>query len=124
MTQKEFEERVGRSVTVDEYVMADAAYMAAGDNVDKDFFCRLYEEEPHKLIDLLSDRIRTLESEVDAFRARIKAAGDALLKLHQASDEDVEPLIMLMGERAYLHAKLKNDYYLVERDREALLKKL
>ena len=39
MLQKEFEERIGRSVTEQEYVEADAMYMAAGD-MDKDEFCR------------------------------------------------------------------------------------
>ena len=39
MLQKEFEDRIGRSVTEQEYVEADAVYMAAGD-MDKDEFCR------------------------------------------------------------------------------------
>lgn len=39
MLQKEFEERIGRSVTEQEYVEANAMYMAAGD-IDKDTFCR------------------------------------------------------------------------------------
>ena len=40
MLQKEFEERIGRSVTQEEYVEANAMYMAAGDGMDKDTFCR------------------------------------------------------------------------------------
>ena len=39
MLQKEFEERIGRSVSEEEYVEANAMYMAAGD-IDKDEFCR------------------------------------------------------------------------------------
>lgn len=39
MLQKEFEERIGRSVTQEEYVEANAMYMAAGE-MDKDEFCR------------------------------------------------------------------------------------
>lgn len=39
MLQKEFEERIGRTVTEQEYVEANAMYMAAGD-IDKDVFCR------------------------------------------------------------------------------------
>jgi len=39
MLQKEFEDRIGRSVTEQEYVEANAMYMAAGD-IDKDTFCR------------------------------------------------------------------------------------
>ena len=40
MLQKEFEERIGRSVTQEEYVEANAMYIAAGDGMDKDTFCR------------------------------------------------------------------------------------
>lgn len=39
MLQKEFEERIGRSVTEQEYVEANAMYENAGD-MDKDEFCR------------------------------------------------------------------------------------
>lgn len=39
MLQKEFEERIGRSVSEEEFVEANAMYMAAGD-IDKDVFCR------------------------------------------------------------------------------------
>ena len=39
MLQKEFEERIGRSVTEQEYVEANAMYENAG-NMEKDEFCR------------------------------------------------------------------------------------
>lgn len=39
MLKKEFEERIGRSVSKEEYVEANAMYMAAGD-IDKDEFFR------------------------------------------------------------------------------------
>ncbi|MBR3093934.1 MAG: hypothetical protein IKG99_13060 [Bacteroidaceae bacterium] len=38
MLQSEFEERIGRKVTTEEYVEANAMYMAAG-KLDKDEFC-------------------------------------------------------------------------------------
>ena len=40
MLQREFEERIGRKVTEQEYVEANAMYMAAGDGMDKDTFCK------------------------------------------------------------------------------------
>ena len=43
MLQKEFEERIGRSVSEEEYVEANAMYMAAGE-MDKDEFCREWEQ--------------------------------------------------------------------------------
>ena len=44
MLQKEFEERIGRSVSEEEYVEANAMYELAGDEMDKDVFCREWEE--------------------------------------------------------------------------------
>ena len=40
MLKNEFEERIGRKVTDEEFVNANAMYMAAGDGTDKDVFCR------------------------------------------------------------------------------------
>ena len=40
MLQKEFENRIGRKVSESEYVEANAMYMLAGDDMDKDTFCR------------------------------------------------------------------------------------
>lgn len=39
MLKNEFEERIGRKVTDEEFVNANAMYMAAGDGTDKDVFC-------------------------------------------------------------------------------------
>lgn len=81
MTQKEFEERIGRAVERDEYVMADAAYMACGDGVDKDHFCSMYKNEAglHELVDHLSDRVRDLENRVRDLGRRVSEAGVSLV---------------------------------------------
>ena len=44
MLQQEFEERIGRSVSEQEYVEANAMYMLAGDGIDKDVFCREWQK--------------------------------------------------------------------------------
>ena len=43
MLQKEFEERINRSVKHEEFIEANAMYMAAGD-IDKDTFCREWKQ--------------------------------------------------------------------------------
>lgn len=40
MLQKEFEDRIGRKVSESEFVEVNAMYMLAGDDMDKDTFCR------------------------------------------------------------------------------------
>ena len=42
MLKKEFEERTNLSMTEDEFNGVNALYMACGDNIDKDVFCKLY----------------------------------------------------------------------------------
>ena len=42
MLQKEFEERTKLSVTEEEFNGVNALYMACGDDIDKDVFCKLY----------------------------------------------------------------------------------
>lgn len=43
MTQQEFEDRTGKTVTSEEYARIEAMYMAAG-NMDKDQFCTEYKK--------------------------------------------------------------------------------
>jgi len=42
MLQKEFEERTKLSMTQEEFNRVNALYMACGDDIDKDVFCKLY----------------------------------------------------------------------------------
>ena len=42
MTQKEFEERTKLSISQAEYAKIDALYLACGDDIDKDVFCKMY----------------------------------------------------------------------------------
>ena len=42
MLQKEFEERTKLSISEAEYAKIDALYLACGDDIDKDVFCKLY----------------------------------------------------------------------------------
>lgn len=43
MTKKEFEDRIGREATMEEYEYANVMYMSAG-NVDKDTLCAEYKK--------------------------------------------------------------------------------
>lgn len=122
MTKQEFEERIGRTVTDEEYAQADAAYLAAGD-MDKDTFCELYKSEEglHHLVAILADRVRTMEANVDALRKRMKEIGMMYVKEHQCADEGDKIAAALLGRREYIRVKLENDYYLTKNDREQLI---
>lgn len=122
MTKQEFEERIGRPVTDDEYAQADAIYLAAGD-MDKDTFCELYKSEEglHKLVGILADRVYTMEANVDALRNKIKSIGLQYLEHHQCDDDDAKLAVSILGYREYIRVKLEKDYYLTKSDREKLI---
>ena len=89
MLQKEFEERIGRKVTDAEYVEANAVYMAAGDSMDKDLFCREWEvvggsplvkglyETAYKLNNALTEERLQLKE----MKELVSEAGDAMLEI-------------------------------------------
>ena len=115
MTQKEFEDRIGRKATQEEYVKADAAYLAAGNDMDKDTFCKLYVDEGglHDLVNILADRVRKLQGGLDAC---LQDAHDAYVKLLDVSENiragiasaaSLDTFIRRqLGDKEYLRAKL------------------
>ena len=130
MLQKELEERIGRSVTREEYVLADAAYMACGDGIDKDQFCKMYKDEAglRDLVDLLAYQVRELRSKLDESRDKSRYANVRLLSISEnlrsgtASAASLDTFIRReMGDREYLRAKLSdNTLTLTHDDREML----
>lgn len=130
MTQKEFEDRIGRKATQDEYVMADAAYLAAGDNLDKDAFCKLYKDEDglHDLVDILADRVRELQGRLADCRQDARNACVKLLDVSEnirtgiASAASLDTFIRRqLGDKEYLRAKLADKgLTLTDEDREML----
>ncbi len=83
MLQNEFEERTKLSVTADEFNGINALYMACGDGIDKDVFCKLYmsfegrlellhriEREHQRMKDAL-DEHKTMLKEADEIRSDV-----------------------------------------------------
>ena len=130
MLQKELEERIGRSVTQEEYVLADAAYMACGDEVDKDQFCKMYKDEAglRDLVDLLSYQVRELRSQLDKSRTKSRYANVRLLSISENIRSGLGTAASLdafirreMGDNEYLRAKLGDSTLtLTHDDREML----
>lgn len=130
MLQKELEERIGRSVTQEEYVLADAAYMACGDEVDKDQFCKMYKDEAglRDLVDLLSYRVRELRSQLDESRTKSRYANVRLLSISEnirsglGTAASIDAFVRReMGDHEYLRAKLADSTLtLTPDDREML----
>ncbi|MBR1463476.1 MAG: hypothetical protein IJ604_08925 [Prevotella sp.] len=86
MLQNEFEERTKLSVTTDEFNGINALYIACGDDIDKDVFCKLYlsfegrlellhriEREHQRMKDAL-DEHKTMLKEADEIRSDVATA--------------------------------------------------
>ena len=88
MLQKEFEDRIGRKVTTEEYVEANAMYMMAGE-LDKDEFCREWLKiGSSKLVQCLFEKAHSLDQNLQEQQLVLKEsqeiisdAADAMLEI-------------------------------------------
>ena len=125
MLQKEFEERIGRKVTKEDYIAADAAYMACGDDMDKDKFCELYKNSRglYTLVDILTSRINGLR--MQAYQkdcAHIEHVTDMLVFAY-SKDVNFDAIARKMvGWKDYIKIKLDNNLPLSENDKESILR--
>ena len=105
MLQEEFEERIGRSVSQEEYVEANAKYELAGDSVDKDVFCREWKEIGNAalvrgLFETARQRGQQLEEHklmLNECREMLSDAADAMLEI-EAMLSAGEPAGTVAGE--------------------------
>ena len=134
MLQKEFEERIGRSVSEQEYLEANAMYENAGD-MDKDEFCREWlkignsrlvkclAEKTYQLGKALSEQ-KLLHQESTEI---ISDAADAMLEIEKVvlngrTTEKITELIdrqalWLIGAKEVVLRKIKMDMDLSEMDK-------
>ena len=130
MTQKEYEDRIGREVTIAEYVRANAAYLAAGDDMDKDRFCKLYKtvDGLRELVGILSDRVSSLQHSLADSRDNARNAYVKLLDVSENIRTGIARAASLdtfirrkLGDKEYLRAKLADKgLTLTDADREML----
>lgn len=91
MLQKEFEERTGLSISEAEYAKIDALYLACGDDIDKDVFCKLYMDFDGRL---------ELMHRIEREHQRMREALDEQKVLHQEATEIVSDAADAMLEIA------------------------
>lgn len=153
MLKHEFEERIGRSVSDEEYVEANAVYMTAGD-IDKDDFCREWQQfGQSKLVQGLFEtayRLNQAHQEdtliINETREMLSDAADAMLEVADAlqggevllsgkTDEHVTPEAYaveeltkkawwLVGQKEVTRRRVQNGYVLDDKDRETIISNL
>ena len=110
MLQKEFEERIGRSVTEQEYLEANAMYENAGD-MDKDEFCREWLKIGNsRLVKCLAEKTYQQHKALQEKELLLKEskgiwsdAADAMLEIEQSilNGETTEHITELLDLKAW-----------------------
>lgn len=110
MLQKEFEERIGRSVTEQEYLEANAMYENAGD-MDKDEFCREWLKIGNsRLVKCLAEKTYQQHKALQEKELLLKEskeirsdAADAMLEIEQGilNGETTEHITELLDLKAW-----------------------
>lgn len=141
MLQKEFEERIGRSVTQEEYVEANAMYMAAGE-MDKDEFSREWMQfGQSRLVQCLYNTAYNLNKALqeqklmtNECREMLSDAADGMLEIcngildgktvEHTTQELTKKAWWLVGQKEVTRRKVKNGYTLDAKDRETIINNL
>ena len=110
MLQKEFEDRIGRKVTTEEYVEANAVYMMAGE-LDKDEFCREWLKiGSSKLVQCLFEKAHSLDQDLQEHKLMLNEcqemlsdAADAMLEIEKGilDGETVEHTTQELEKKAW-----------------------
>lgn len=135
MLQKEFEERIGRSVTEQEYIEANAMYENAGD-MDKDEFCREWLKIGNsRLVKCLAEKTYQQHKALEEKELLLKEskeirsdAADAMLEIEQdilngETTEHITELLdlkvwWLVGAKELVLRKIKMGMDLSEMDKD------
>lgn len=125
MTQKEFENRTGLTVSADEYAGIEAVYMAAGE-MDKDVFCAEWKKiGGSRLVMELFGEVMRQRGEIERLKGdeqeSRKLLGEAAEYLIEKSSErdDIgmrRQACRLIGEREVVMYKLNYDQALCDED--------
>ena len=137
MLQKEIEDRIGRKVTTEEYVEANAVYMMAGE-LDKDEFCREWLKiGSSKLVQCLFEKAHSLDQDlqeqklmVNECQEMISDAADAMLEIGdtisptKVREELEKKAVWLVGRKEVVMRKAAHEYILSKEDLEYITNNL
>lgn len=137
MLQKEFEDRIGRKVTTEEYVEANAVYMMAGE-LDKDEFCREWLKiGSSKLVQCLFEKAHSLDQDlqeqklmVNECQEVISDAADAMLEIGdtisptKVREELEKKAVWLVGRKEVVKRKAAHEYIFSQEDLEYITNNL
>mgnify|MGYP006916024989 CR=1 FL=1 len=122
MTLQEFTERTGIKMTAQEYVEVENTYMAIGDDIDKDRFCKIWLDKK-ELAGIMTSRAIEYKRQKEQAQKREKDVRDDIVGflLEQGQDYDDEAMtrkaVELVGHAEVIRRKLERGYELCESDK-------
>lgn len=124
MTKKEFTERTGINPTDEQYKQIEIMYLNAGDNIDKDVFCKDYKRHSDSV--LLQDYTKQnleLKEQLSALKRERERMVEFLVEqAHKWSATDLRTkAISMVGEKEYIRIKLLKEQNLWDMDKEMLI---
>lgn len=119
MLQKEFEERIGRSVTAEAFENIEKIYMNT--DLDKDAFCKAWKDNRGLLNEVETKTILVRE----LYEQRNEMANFLIEQAEQWSVGDLrDKAIAMIGEKEYLRRKIEKGYNLWDADKKLLMEVL
>ena len=117
MTQKEFEDRIGRKVDSDDFEYANGIYMST--SMDKDAFCQSWKGDKMSIIDNLRSELMTAKVTIqDQHEIMVRCA-------HKALDNDMTGIAVdLIGRKESIIYKAKKGILLTDADVDYLISEL
>lgn len=122
MTQKEFEERIGREATGEEFDHANDLYIFTG-GLDKDRFCKDYRKhKDSEIIAYVFEEADKLQDRVFRLTSEREQTVDFIIRQAELyhSAEMRNRAILMVGEREYIRRKINAGFDLSKEDRKIL----
>lgn len=124
MTQQEFDDRMGKESTLEEYASADAVYMAS--RMEKNEFCEQYKKHDCKLLHEITDAYYNKENNLVNRKNQIYAFVKLLLNAASTYEDNsiLEEVSKILGMDEYIRLCLSEGIPLTKVDRDYILNHL
>lgn len=126
MTREEYNSRTNANVTEDEFSFINRIYMAAGDSIDKDQFCKdIKASGINPTIASLTEHVEASEAAIAEYKYQMRNLAIFIAKQAEETSSTAlrKKAIKMMGAREYITWKIDNGKNLWQLDLE-LIKEL
>lgn len=123
MTREEYNNRTNADVTEDEFSFINRVYMAAGDSIDKDQFCKdIKTTGINPTIASLTEHVESAEAQIVEFKQTLRRLAIFIAKQAEETSSTAlrKKAIQMMGAKEYITWKIDNGKNLWQLDLELI----